>query len=58
VLDVVFGTYRRPAADEYPATGLADRVPSPLGAGQLVRDTLGLAPPRPVEAPAPAPAGD
>jgi sterol desaturase/sphingolipid hydroxylase (fatty acid hydroxylase superfamily) len=45
VIDVVFGTYRRPAGGEFPLTGLdGRRSRRPLGAGQLVRDVLGLAP--------------
>jgi sterol desaturase/sphingolipid hydroxylase (fatty acid hydroxylase superfamily) len=55
--DVVFRTYRAPAPGEFPATGLADRTPRPLGAGQLVRDVLGLPPP-PEAAPTAVPAGD
>src|SRR5262249_28737778 len=54
--DLLFGTYRRPAPGEFPATGLEDRAPAPLAASQLVRDTLGLPPAAP--APSPAPAGD
>lgn len=42
--DVLFRTYRAPAPGEYPATGLDGRTPRPLGARQLVLDTLGLAP--------------
>ena len=44
VIDVVFGTYRRPAGDEFPQTGLDGRQRRPLAAGQLVRDVLGFAP--------------
>lgn len=44
VLDVVFGTYLRPAADEFPLSGLAGRSRRPFAARQLVRDILGLAP--------------
>jgi sterol desaturase/sphingolipid hydroxylase (fatty acid hydroxylase superfamily) len=56
--DVVFRTYRAPARDEYPETGLTDRAPRPLGARQLVCDTLGLPTREPVEQAAPVPAGD
>ncbi len=44
VLDVAFGTYRRPVGNEFPATGIDGRARPPLGARQLVRDVLGLAP--------------
>ena len=44
VIDLVFGTYRRPVGDEFPASGLDGRTRRPLGARQLVRDVLGLAP--------------
>ncbi len=44
VIDVVFGTYRRPAGGEFPASGVTGRDRPPLGARQLVRDVLGLAP--------------
>jgi sterol desaturase/sphingolipid hydroxylase (fatty acid hydroxylase superfamily) len=41
-IDILFGTYRRPAPDEYPASGLSDQGPAPLGMIQLVRDVLGI----------------
>jgi sterol desaturase/sphingolipid hydroxylase (fatty acid hydroxylase superfamily) len=47
VLDVVFGTYRAPARDEYPATGLADRPQALLRPMPLLRDAFGLGPARP-----------
>jgi sterol desaturase/sphingolipid hydroxylase (fatty acid hydroxylase superfamily) len=50
VIDVVFGTYRRPAADEFPLTGLDGRPRPPLAPGQVVRDIFGLAPRASVEA--------
>lgn len=44
VIDVVFGTYRRPVGNEFPTTGLDGRTRRPLAAGQLVRDVFGFAP--------------
>jgi sterol desaturase/sphingolipid hydroxylase (fatty acid hydroxylase superfamily) len=44
VFDLAFGTYRHPAGDEFPASGLDGRPRPPLAARQLVRDILGLAP--------------
>jgi sterol desaturase/sphingolipid hydroxylase (fatty acid hydroxylase superfamily) len=61
VIDVVFGTYRAPERDEFPATGLDDRAPRALGPAQLALDMLGVPPQAggaTAPATAPAPAGD
>jgi sterol desaturase/sphingolipid hydroxylase (fatty acid hydroxylase superfamily) len=41
VLDVVFGTYRAPARDEYPEVGLIDERPSIGGFGHMLLALLG-----------------
>ncbi|MGP8120982.1 MAG: sterol desaturase family protein, partial [Xanthobacteraceae bacterium] len=43
VIDIIFGTYRKPLPDEYPATGLSDRGPATLSLVQILRATLGMA---------------
>ncbi len=37
IFDILFGTYRRPAREEFPATGLGDSMPAPrsIWAAQL-----------------------
>ncbi|MBX9711893.1 MAG: sterol desaturase family protein [Xanthobacteraceae bacterium] len=42
IFDIVFGTYRRPLRDEYPATGLADRPQAPLTLKHLFADVFGF----------------
>ncbi len=49
VIDIVFGTYRRPLPDEYPATGLSDRPQASLSLKHLLQNVFGIAPDRDVE---------
>ena len=42
VLDIVFGTYRKPARDEFPETGLTDYPPPPLTIGNALRRVFAL----------------
>jgi sterol desaturase/sphingolipid hydroxylase (fatty acid hydroxylase superfamily) len=51
IFDLVFGTYRHPARDEFPATGLADRPQAPLGALQVFRDVFAIGGNKPAEPP-------
>ena len=41
VLDIIFGTYRAPARDEYPEVGLIDEKPSIGGVGHMLLALLG-----------------
>ncbi|RTL48697.1 MAG: sterol desaturase family protein [Bradyrhizobiaceae bacterium] len=42
IFDIVFGTYRRPLRNEYPATGLPDRPQAPLTLTHLFSDVFGV----------------
>ncbi len=42
IYDILFGTYRAPKRDEYPATGLSDRPQAPVRALPMLRAVLGL----------------
>lgn len=42
IFDIIFGTYRRPRRDEYPATGLSDRPQAPLKFKNLFADVFGM----------------
>ncbi len=42
IFDIVFGTYRRPQRDEYPATGLSDRPQAPWTLRHLFADVFGI----------------
>lgn len=43
VLDILFGTYRRPLPNEYPATGLSDRRQASLSLKHLLQNVFGIA---------------
>jgi sterol desaturase/sphingolipid hydroxylase (fatty acid hydroxylase superfamily) len=49
VIDIVFGTYRRPLPNEYPATGLSDRPQASLSLKHLLQNVFGIAPDRDAE---------